>query len=255
MPTDLVLCNANVLADWENSVQEFVAEQQERFRSAYQVVRNHLRTPAQKRKAYYDTTVRSKQFNIGDRVWYFYPRKYIKRSRKWGFTYVGPYEIVQKLSELTYAIRKTNGEKPNIVHIDKLKKCVSNDMSPNVVHTVDNVASVCSQAIQLFNMDPRDRPFACEFCEQYFVRNSDSNRHNRDVHEKVKIACTHCDVVLGSRRAWKRHNRNIHEKTKRRNRRDLASPTGELTPSTAVGPAEEPCEAVVVSRRVRWISR
>ena len=50
MPADLVLCNANVLPDSENSAQEFVAEQQERFRSAYQVVRNHLCSAAQIRK-------------------------------------------------------------------------------------------------------------------------------------------------------------------------------------------------------------
>ena len=34
MPADIVLCNANILSDSENSVVEFVAEQQNKFRSA-----------------------------------------------------------------------------------------------------------------------------------------------------------------------------------------------------------------------------
>ena len=49
MPADIILCNPSVLPETENSINGYVAEQQERFRSAYQVVRNHLRTSAQKR--------------------------------------------------------------------------------------------------------------------------------------------------------------------------------------------------------------
>ena len=59
----------------ENSVHEYVAQQQERFRSAYQVVRDHLRTAAQKRKAYYDATVCSKQFAVGDSSLVFLPEE------------------------------------------------------------------------------------------------------------------------------------------------------------------------------------
>ena len=111
MPADLVLCNPSVLPETENSINSYVAEQQERFRSAYQVVRNHLRTSAQKRKAYYDAGVRAKQFNIGDKVWYFYPRKFIKRSRKWSFVYVGPFVVTKKVTDLTYAIQKSPKDK------------------------------------------------------------------------------------------------------------------------------------------------
>ena len=128
MPADLVLGNPNVLPECENSVNDYVVEQQERFRSAYQVARNHLRASAQKRKSYYDAGVRAKELNIGDSVWYFYPRKYVKRSRKWSFVYVGPYTVTKKLSDLTYAIQKSPRDKTLVVHIDKLKKCIANDV-------------------------------------------------------------------------------------------------------------------------------
>ena len=143
MPADLVLGNPNVLPECENSVNDYVAEQQERFRSAYQVARNHLRASAQKRKSYYDAGVRAKELNIGDRVWYFYPRKYVKRSRKWSFVYVGPYTVTKKLSDLTYAIQKSPRDKVLIVHIDKLKKCIANDVNDTVHTPRVNVVSCC----------------------------------------------------------------------------------------------------------------
>ena len=101
MPADLVLCNSNVLPQNENSPVEFVAVQQERFRAAYETVRNHLKSTAQKRKAYYDTSVRARSFEVGSRAWYFYPRQYIRRSKKWSFVYVGPYTVLRKISDLS----------------------------------------------------------------------------------------------------------------------------------------------------------
>ena len=105
MPADLILCNPTVLPERENSVIDFVAQQQLRFRTAYQMVRDHLKVAAEKRKSYYDASVRAKQFSEGDAVWYFYPRKYVKRSRKWSFTYVGPYKILRKMSDVTFEIQ------------------------------------------------------------------------------------------------------------------------------------------------------
>ena len=242
MPSDLVLCNANVLQGKVNSVQEFVAEQQEQFRSAYQVARDHLRAAAQKQKAYYDATVRAKQFSVGDWVWYFYPRKYIKRSRKWGFTYVGPYEIVQQHSWLTFAIRKTPRDKPIVVHIDKLKKCVNHEIHSNTVNVNNEIVSVGSPVTLSSYMDRHEPPSACDYCERVFTRKSDLSRHRQDVHERVKTACAFCEAVLGSRRAWKKHIRNLYGEGSGR------IPKSSATASTS-RTGQKPDR---VSRRVCW---
>ena len=123
MPADLILCNPGVLPPQENSVVEYVLNQQEKFRAAYETVRNHLKAAAVKRKAYYDANVRARHFQEGDRVWYFYPRQYTRRSKKWSFAYVGPYTVLKRISDLTYQIQKSRKVKPIIVHVDKLKRC------------------------------------------------------------------------------------------------------------------------------------
>ena len=116
--------------DVDNSPVEFVAKQQERFRQAYQITRDRLKVTAQKRKSYYDLGVRAKQFPVGSSVWYFYPRQYLKRSKKWSFVYVGPYKVVKQLSDLTYVIQKSPRDKDLVVHVDKLKLCLSMDDDP-----------------------------------------------------------------------------------------------------------------------------
>ena len=59
LPADLVLCDVDRLPQSENSVAELVAEQQERFRSAYQLARDHLKVVAQRRKSHYDVGVKA----------------------------------------------------------------------------------------------------------------------------------------------------------------------------------------------------
>ena len=41
---------------------------------------------------------------------------------KWSKTYIGPYQVLDKLSPVLYRIRKTPKSQPLIVYVDKLKK-------------------------------------------------------------------------------------------------------------------------------------
>ena len=192
MPADLVLCNSNVLSQNENSPVEFVAVQQERFRAAYETVRNHLKSTAQKRKAYYDASVRARSFEVGSRVWYFYPRQYIRRSKKWSFVYVGPYTVLRKISDLSYEIQKSKKDKPIVVHVDKLKLCTE----PEAVNSpvIANVS--CSGGLRESTEESRNdvaRPFACSSCSKCFRREFDLTRHERDKHPQVASELSLCE--------------------------------------------------------------
>ena len=68
-----------------------------------------------------DMSVRPKQFQVGQKVLYYYPRRYRFRSPKWQKMYIGPYEVVKQLGPLNYVIKKCNGRHEIIAHIDKMK--------------------------------------------------------------------------------------------------------------------------------------
>ena len=214
MPSDLVLCNSNVLSQSENSPVEFVAAQQERFRAAYETVPNHLKATAMKRKAYYDASVRARSFEIGSRVWYFYPRQFVRRSKKWSFVYVELYTALRKISDLNYEIQKSKRDKLIVVHVDKLKLCVDKPETESVVN-----CACCLQEAAMKPETSEGRPFACESCIKRFKRQFDLMRHRRDEHqinpsadEERVYACNSCTSSFKRQYDLERHDRSRHLK-------------------------------------------
>jgi len=67
--------------------------------------------------------VKSKQFEVGQWVWYYYPRRYTNRSPKWSKFYDGPYLIVRRIPPCDYVIQRTKRSAQLVVHADKLKPC------------------------------------------------------------------------------------------------------------------------------------
>ena len=204
LPADLVLCDPDTLESSNNSVPAFVLQQQVRFREAYQLARNHLKVAAGRRKAYYDIGVHSTKFKVGDRVWYFYPRRYVKRSRKWQFAYVGPYVVAQKLTDLTYLIKKTPRERGIVVHVDKLKKCADSTC---------NVMSDCRVfLLQVMEKDDRDvLPNQCLSCMKTFTRPAGLRQHVESVHQNLVWFCPLCSMWQCSRSNITRHFRRQHK--------------------------------------------
>ena len=119
-PIDLVLGtlgdpNINV------SYNEYVKQMQERMWYCYESVSKHLSVAAERRKRSYDMSVRPKQFQVGQKILYYYPRRYRFRSPKWQKMYIGPYEGIRQLGPLNYVIKKCNGRQEIIAHVDKMK--------------------------------------------------------------------------------------------------------------------------------------
>jgi hypothetical protein len=105
------------------SIDNFVAEQQESTRKAYESVRKHLRRAAEVRKRRYDAKVRPAKFTVGEWTWYYYPRRYTGRSPKWTRIYTGPYLVVRIIPPSTAVIQRSPRAKKIVVHFDKLKHC------------------------------------------------------------------------------------------------------------------------------------
>ena len=103
------------------SVDDFVARTQKEMHYAYNLAREQLATQMSRRKTYYEMNLKPRQFQPGDWVWYFYPRRRQGRSQKWERMYVGPFLIIDQCSPVTFQIQKSEKADPQIVHVDKLK--------------------------------------------------------------------------------------------------------------------------------------
>jgi len=124
MPLDVVM-GLPAEERGNSSVDDYVYQMQETLSAAYDTAREHLRSAAERRKDTYDIKVREKNLDVGDWVWYWYPRKFTGRSFKWQRSYAGPYLIVRKIEPVNFVIQKSQKAKPFVVHANKLKKCMS----------------------------------------------------------------------------------------------------------------------------------
>jgi len=106
---------------------DFVEDVRDRMVTAYDVVRENLRSAALRNKRYYDLRVKPSKFHEGDYVYYYNPRKYAGRSDKWSRKYTGPFQIIKELSPVTMLLQTQNKRKTFVSHVDKLKVCLKED--------------------------------------------------------------------------------------------------------------------------------
>lgn len=71
-------------------------------------------------KRWYNQKVRLKLFEEGQRVWFYNPRRKIRRTRKLQNNWEGPFLIVKKLNDVVFCIQKSNKYRKKIVHADRL---------------------------------------------------------------------------------------------------------------------------------------
>lgn len=90
---------------------------------SYAVARETLGKHASIRKTRYDSKVKPKEFSPGEKVYYYYPRKFAGVSAKWKKVYTGPFKIVKRLNQLNYLIQKGRKGMNQVVHVDKLISC------------------------------------------------------------------------------------------------------------------------------------
>ena len=108
----------------EQDYDRFVEQTRDRATQAYYDVRVSLQKRAQRNKKYYDLGLKGADFNAGDWVLYFNPRKLRGKQMKWVRQYEGPFLIIAKPTKLTARIQRSTRAQSQVVHVDKLKKFV-----------------------------------------------------------------------------------------------------------------------------------
>ncbi len=102
-------------------IPEFVEQLQTRFNKAFKCVLQTQKVRTQRMKRTYDANVKDRPYDVGDLVYYHYPRTYPGRTAKWTRFYTGPFKVLRVVNDVNYVITKSPKSKPFIVHADKLK--------------------------------------------------------------------------------------------------------------------------------------
>jgi transposase InsO family protein len=121
LPADLVYGLPPDRMSSDFSYDDFVDNLCRNTAADFALVREHLAKAAEIRKNAYDTNVKQIEYNVGQKVWYFRPRRCRNLSPKWQNFYEGSYTVVRLIDSHTVAIRRTRRTRPIVVHRDKLK--------------------------------------------------------------------------------------------------------------------------------------
>jgi hypothetical protein len=104
-----------------SSPEDYARVMRERMQSAYQIVHSQLKSVFARAKRRYDVRVRECHVKVGDRVWYFSPRKYRNKSPQWSLQTSGPFEVMRKVNDVNYVVRRSVRHPSFVVHIDRLR--------------------------------------------------------------------------------------------------------------------------------------
>ncbi len=99
--------------------EDFVANLKQKMQYSRQIARENLLDSKYKSKNNYDKNSLSRDFTTGDKVLLYDESVRRGRSKKLTSLWIGPYTIVEKLSDVNYVIQK--GNKKQTVHANRLK--------------------------------------------------------------------------------------------------------------------------------------
>ena len=101
---------------------KWVWELQEKMEDAHKLVRRHVRSEMVRQKRYHDEKLSWEEFKEGDSVYIYFPTKKLGHSPKFTSHWRGPYNILRRLSNLTYEVDCGQNNKPQIVHVDRIRR-------------------------------------------------------------------------------------------------------------------------------------
>ena len=117
---------------------KYVEWLRENMNEMYKLAYDNTQRHAERQKRIYDNRTLSRNFEVGQWVWIYYPPL---NREKLGRGWVGPYLVVSKLGEVNYRVQKSETQKLITVHVDSMKK-YKNEV-PNCWIPLRN--SVCTQ--------------------------------------------------------------------------------------------------------------
>ena len=98
---------------------EYAIALQRRLNEVHHSVRDQLKFAGESMRRHYDRNSKAAEFQVGDLVWLYNPRRKKGLSPKLQSPWEGPYTIVERVTEVTFRIRRGR-QRFKIVHADRL---------------------------------------------------------------------------------------------------------------------------------------
>lgn len=99
---------------------EYARRLQDRMESAHAFAREQLQKAGVRQKRNYDTRARGRDFEAGELVWVYSPRRRKGRCPKLDCHWVGPCEVLEKLGEVVYRVQLPPRGRRVALHRDRL---------------------------------------------------------------------------------------------------------------------------------------
>ena len=113
----------------QTSKPSYVEKLKESLNIAHNYARKRLRITTDRMKTRYNLDATATRLDVGTQVWLYRPRRKKGLSPKLSKNWVGPYIIVKRINDLVYRIQLTDRCKPMVVHRNRLRKYVGENMA------------------------------------------------------------------------------------------------------------------------------
>ncbi|KAJ8982074.1 hypothetical protein NQ317_015586 [Molorchus minor] len=114
--------------------EDYVTTLRRRMDDIHDQVRSNIQSASDRMKETYDIGAQNYGYQSGDLVWLYNPQRRRGLSPKLQTLWEGPYEVLTRINDVVYRIKKSSGGKPRVVHFNRLTPFSgSNDASVRTV--------------------------------------------------------------------------------------------------------------------------
>lgn len=100
---------------------EYITNLISRLDRVHTVAADQMVVVRERQKRNYDLRINENKYEIGSLVWIYDPTSKKGLSKKLQNPWVGPYQVVETISDLIYKVQQSAHSKPKVIHHDRLK--------------------------------------------------------------------------------------------------------------------------------------
>ncbi|KAJ8974284.1 hypothetical protein NQ317_013173 [Molorchus minor] len=100
--------------------EDYVTTLRRRMDDIHDQVRSNIQSASDRMKETYDIGAQNDGYQSGDLVWLYNPQRRRGLSPKLQTLWEGPYEVLARINDVVYRIKKSSGGKPKVVHFNRL---------------------------------------------------------------------------------------------------------------------------------------